>query len=299
MGVKESREKDAEVRMPDFLIIGAAKAGTTSLYNYMGQHPDVFMSPLKEPDFFALEGEVCPPKRINDIEAYHALFSGAGEAQAVGEASTLYLYSEKAPARIREFIPEAKLIAVLRDPSERAHSNFIYWRQMHCEKLTDFRRAVKEEPVRRSKGWRYNWRYVEKGFYYGQLKRYYDLFEPGQIRVYLYEDLCDDPAGVVREAFRFIGVDETFRPDMSARYKVSSVPGNALAGALLRKKNPLRKALHPLVPRGVRRRMRERLLTARPGLSPALRRELVGVYREDILKLQGLIDRDLSGWLRV
>ena len=286
------------MRMPDFFIIGAAKAGTTSLYRYIGQHPDVFMSPLKEPDFFALEGEECPPKRINDIESYRALFSAAGKARAVGEASTLYLYSAKAPVRIRESIPEAKLIAVLRDPSERAYSNFLYWRQMHCEKLTDFRRAVKEEPVRRSKGWRHNWRYVEKGFYADQLKRYYDLFGSDQIRVYLYEDLRDDPEGVVKDAFRFIGVDESFCPDMSDRYKVSKVPRNAFAGALLRKKNLLRRALHPLVPRDVRRRVRERLLMSRPGPSPAMRSELVGVYREDILKLQTLIKRDLSEWLR-
>jgi hypothetical protein len=287
------------MRLPDFIIIGAAKSGTTSIYNYLRQHPGVFMSHLKEPDFFALQGDVCPPKRVNDLEAYIALFSGAGEDQKVGEASTLYLYSAKASKRIRETIPEAKLIAVLRDPSERAYSNFLYWRQMHCEKLTDFSRAVKEEPVRRSEGWMHNWRYVEKGFYYAQLRRYYDIFDPGQIQVYLYDELCDNPAGVMRDVFRFIGVDEGFRPDMSVRYKASRVPISALAGELMRKKNPLRMALHPLLPRGVRTRIREKLLMSRPGLSQAMRGELVDVYREDILKLQGLIGRDLSGWLRV
>ena len=121
--------------MPNFLIIGAMRAGTTSLYHYLKQHPQVYMSPVKEPRFFALEGEKPDPGRptderlmnhsITDIEAYRALFQAVSKETAIGEASPLYLYSPKAPERIRHYIPDAKLIAVLRDPVERAYSHFL------------------------------------------------------------------------------------------------------------------------------------------------------------------------------
>lgn len=123
--------------LPNFLIIGAAKAGTTSLYHYLAQHPQIYMSPIKEPNFFALE-ERCVDFRgpgdhlyikqfsVTELERYRSLFQGVTHEQAVGEASPLYLYSPVAPARSHRYVPEMKLIAILRHPVDRAYSAFLH-----------------------------------------------------------------------------------------------------------------------------------------------------------------------------
>ena len=298
--------------MPNFLVIGAAKSGTTSLYHYLAQHPDVFMSPVKEPNFFALEGEKpsfrAPgaDERINrwsitDLEAYRKLFDGAAKEKAIGEASPLYLYSPKAPERIRHYAPEAKLIAVLRNPAERAYSSFLHLVRNGREPLTDFVRALRAEEERIQSNWEWIWHYENMGFYHTQLKRYYETFERGQIRVYLYEDLKNDPIGMLRDVYGFLGVDDSFTPNTLSRYMVSGVPRSRALYAILRKPHPIKSVLKPLLPKGLRRRvllnLQNRLLV-KPPFPAEVRRNLTEAYREDVVKLQELIGRDLSAWLR-
>ena len=296
--------------MPNFLIIGAMKAGTTALYTYLEQHPQVYMSPVKEPNFFAFEGErmdFCAPQdqeginrtSVTDIEAYRALFKGVTNEIAIGEASHWYLYSPKAPGRIRHYIPEVKLIAVLRDPIERAYSQFLHFVRDGQEPLTDFARALQEEETRVRNNWAFG-RYASRGFYYAQLKRYFDAFDRGQITVYLYEDLSTDPVGVLGDVFRFLGVDEAFVPEMSVRPNVSGLPKSRALHALLTRQQRIKAVLRPHLPAGLLRfasDLRDRNL-AKPQLAPGVRRQMIEMYQEDILKLQDLIDRDLSEWLK-
>ena len=295
--------------MPNFLIIGAMKAGTTALYTYLEQHPQVYMSPVKEPNFFAFEDErmgfLAPQDQeginrtsVTDIEAYRALFKGVTNEVALGEASHWYLYSPKAPGRIRHHIPDAKLIAVLRDPVERAYSQFLHFVRDGQEPLSDFALAVQEEERRIRNNWAFG-RYASRGFYHAQLKRYFDAFDRRQIKVYLYEDLSADPVGVIQDIFRFIGVDEAFVPEMSVKPNVSGVPRNRTLHALLTRPQRIKAVLQPHLPAGVLRLasdLRDRNL-AKPQLAPEVRRQMIEMYREDILKLQDLIDRDLSKWL--
>ncbi len=299
--------------MPNFLVIGARKAGTTSLYHYLDQHPDVFMSPVKEPNFFAIEGEKADYRgpdadtRINrwsvaDPEEYQALFSGAGGAGAVGEASPAYLCNPDAPERIRRHVPEAKLIAILRDPAERAYSAYMHQVRDGRETLA-FAEALDAEERRTNANWAPAWRYKAEGFYQVCLSRYYELFGREQVRVYLYEDLGDDPRGVMRDVYRFLGVDASFEPDTSRRHNPSGVPKNRLLMSVLKRPNPLKAAARSLLPRKARARLssalQERNLSEAPPLDPQARRRLVGLYQEDVLALQDLIGRDLSAWLRV
>ena len=295
--------------MPNFLIIGAGKSGTTSLYHYLKQHPEVYMSPVKEPNFFAFEGEKMnfrapqDQKGINctsvtDIDAYRALFRGVTSEKAIGEASHWYLYSPKAPGRIRRHVPEARLIAVLRDPVERAYSQFLHFIRDGEERLTDFSQALQEEEARIRNNWAFG-RYASRGFYHAQLKRYFDAFDRSQIKIYLYEDLSADPTGVLRDTFRFLGVDEAFVPEMSVRPNVSGVPNNRALHALLTRPQRIKTVLKPYLPPRLLRfasDLRDRNL-AKPQLAPEVRRQMVEMYREDTLKLQDLIDRDLSTWL--
>lgn len=302
--------------MPNFLIIGAGKSGTTALYHYLKQHPQIYMSPMKEPKFFAFEGQQLNFQgpsgdkvnrtAITDIEAYRALFQGVLDEVAVGEASPEYLHNPRAPERIRHHIPNAKLVAILRNPVDRAYAGYLMQVREGRETFSDFGRALQEEETRIHNNWTFG-HYVSGGFYYAQLKRYFDTFNRDQIRVYLNEDLSTDAPDLLREVFQFLGVDETFLPDLSVRYNVSGIPKNKVLHALMLGLNPIKPVLKTLLPSGLGTSLRDRYTDIRaryfehnlvkPQLSPELRQQLIKTYREDILKLQDLIQRDLSKWL--
>jgi hypothetical protein len=303
--------------LPNFLIIGAMKSGTTSLYYYLKQHPQIYMSSVKEPNFFALEGSNLDfdgaegkeriqrwikRESVTNIGEYRALFRGAASALAIGEASPMYLYSPEAPYRIRYYVPEAKLITILRNPVERAYSAFLYMTRDGREPLNGFSQALQAEETRMHANWEWIWHYKHLGFYYTQLKRYFDVFDRAQIKVYLYEDLRADLPRVLQDIFRFLEVDEAFVPDTSLRHNVSGTPKSGFLPRLILRRNPVKTVLRPLFPRGLRQRisvgLRSRSLVEAPPLAPEVRRELLEVYRDDVLKLENLIERDLSGWLK-
>lgn len=310
--------------MPNFLIVGAAKSGTTALYHYLKQHPQIYMSPLKETNFFAFEGEkldFCGPDdqktinrySVNNIDDYRALFERVLNETAIGEASPWYLYIPRSSECIRHYIPNVKLIAILRNPVESAYSSYLMHVRDGREKLTDFAQALREEKTRIQSNWSWG-QYVSAGFYYTQLKRYFDTFSRSQIKVYLYEDLQVNAIGLIRDIFRFLSVDETFMPDLSIRYNVSVIPKNKVLHTLVKgmhslmiEENSIKAVLKLLLPTGLQINLNQRYRNLRnqyvqfnlikPQLSPAVRKQLSEVYREDILKLQALIQRDLSQWL--
>jgi len=297
--------------MPNFLIIGAIKTGTTSLYYYLKQHPQIYMSPVKEPGFFAFEGEKLDflVDTINkdfvaqlktDIESYCELFKGVSREIAIGEASAMYLYNPKAPERIKYYIPNVKLIAILRNPVERAYSHFLQRVMKGLEPLKDFTQAIQEEETRIGNNERQSPHYIQMGFYYIQLRRYFDRFNQNQIKVYLYEDLKDNPIGVLQDIFHFLGVDETFIPDTSLRHNVTGIPKSRLLHRFLTRPNFIKAPFKPLFPEKLRKRIVMNLKNrnlVRPPLPPEVHNWLIRLYRDDILRLQDLIQRDLSKWL--
>ena len=167
--------------MPNFFIVGAQKAGTTSLYYYLKQHPQIYMSPRKEPHFFeGMHWDFYRPGRmalpVTDLADYQALFEGVTDEKAIGEASASYLYSPKAPTLIKRSIPYARLIAILRNPADRAYSNFLHCVRAGRESIVDFAEALRVEEGRIKGNWGPLWHYKQKGFYYAQVKRYLDTF---------------------------------------------------------------------------------------------------------------------------
>ncbi len=162
--------------LPNFLVIGAAKSGTTALHEYLKQHPQIYMSPQKEPHFFSLEGKKVDfrgpgDKReeqlnnsVTNIEDYRKLFQGVSNEIAIGESSTSYLNNPEAPERIRHYIPNAKLIAILRNPVARAYSSFLHMVQRGYEPLTDFAEALRDEERRIRDNWMGLWHYKQTGF---------------------------------------------------------------------------------------------------------------------------------------
>ncbi len=288
--------------MPNFLVIGAMKSGTTALYYYLEQHPQIYMSPIKEPNFFCYEGQVVADRNsITQIGDYQDLFKGVSGEKAIGEASHCYLYEPRAIERIKHYVPGAKLIAILRNPVDRAHSHFLHLVRNGTEPLTDFAQAIREETGARQKEMFQD--YVGVGLYHDQLKRYFDAFGRDRIKVYLYEDLSNAPIDTLQDAFRFLEVEDSFFPDVSVKRNVSGYPKYKTLDKFLRKPKVAKQALKLYLPTGLRWRLSEafdnlktRNLIEPPPVQPEVRRQLIEVYREDILKLQELICRDLSGW---
>jgi Sulfotransferase family len=289
--------------MPNFFIVGAQKAGTTSLYQYLNQHPQVYMSPRKEPHFFeGMHSEFRRPGRrsvpVRDLAEYQALFAGASGERAIGEASASYLFSPRAPGLIKSSVPDARIIVILRNPADRAYSNFVYCVQVGREPLGSFAEGLQAEEARTRDKWGPLWYYKQKGFYYAQVKRYFDTFGRDQVGVWLYEDLRNDTFGVLGEVFRFLGIDECFVPDASSEYNPSGIPrvGRLYAGVrTLTARNPA--LVERVLPARLRGYVKRRIFVKPPPFPPEVRRQLTDSYREDILRLQELIGRDLSVWL--
>ena len=300
--------------MPNFFIIGAQKAGTTSLYHYLNQHPQIYMSPVKELFFFnheiTPEGEAVNRRyggpgrhsvpRFANIEEYRALFRGVMGETAVGEATTSYIYRPGIAQCIKRWVPEARSIALLRNPADRAYSAFLHAVRGGREPVNDFARVLREEKHRIRDDWSYVNLYRDVGLYYEQLKCYYEVFGRERVGVWLYEDLRDDPSGVTQGVFRFLEVDDAFTPDTFSQYNPAGAPRSEAIRVMMRIINTKLPMVKNVIPAEswARRAVQRRILAKPQPIDPEIRRGLIKGYKEDILKLQELIGRDLSGWLQ-
>jgi len=294
----------AVTMLPNFLLIGAGKSGTSSLHAYFQQHPDIYMSPVKEPNFFALDGKppLYPTEQIARavvypqiwrLEDYEAQFTFHAGQKAVGESSTWYLNSPVAPAAIRSLIPEARLIAILRDPIERAFSAFLMSRRIGLEPETDLAAALAKQADRQT-GYDYGLDYLTPGLYAHHLKRYLEHFSADQLEIVFHEDFVADEAAVLARLFRFLGVDPDFRPDTSIKHNAVRPPrqgrqtsfSDRIGRAIRKRSNRLRG------------RSTFRLGAARAGLPADLRHRLIDFYEADIGQLETLTGRDLIHWRR-
>lgn len=300
------------MRLPDLLVIGAAKAGTSAFYRYIEQHPQIYASPIKEPHFFGLEGENnlfnAPPgieakenKAIRHIDNYGALFQAAPAQSLIVEASVSYLYLPKAAQRIKHYLPKVKMITMLRNPVERAYSSFLYLGRDGREPLSTLAEGLAAEKERIKENWGFLYRYTDFGLYSEQLARYFKEFDSNQIRIFLYDDFKANPHEVIKQTFEFVGIDSSFQPDMSRRFNVSGLPKNKILHKLIAEGNILKSMLKPIIPSQLRYRLKEgyydKSLT-KPTLPEETRQNLIDFFREDILKTQELLGRDLSKWLK-
>jgi len=229
-------------QLPNFLIIGAAKSGTSSLWAYLNQHPEVFLSRNKEPNYFALMGKSLPepgpadPERryellysysISELRDYLELFRPADGPKAIGEASVRYLYTPGTAARIHAALPDARLVVMLRDPVKRLYSHYCMNRQFGLEPLP-LMSAVEAESSRVAAGWGYDWHYAGVSSYAGQLCEYLKYFPREQLGIFLFEDFAKDPVRIVQAICAFLEVDTQFIPDVSVRMKGAYRPRSFL-----------------------------------------------------------------------
>ncbi|WP_224997459.1 sulfotransferase [Cesiribacter sp. SM1] len=304
--------------LPTFLIIGAGKSGTTSLHKYLDQHPEVFMCPVKETNFFELEGEELVrsrkqdperfkhyPQSVTVWEEYVKLFNQATRAKAIGETSPMYLYGKRSPENIRKYLPEAKLIVILREPTSRLYSRYLHLARDGRLPTPNFEDALDKN---NTVWWTRN-DLVQEGFYYKHLSRYFEFFPREQIKIFLYEDLQKNPVKVMKELFGFIGVDDSFQPNMEVTYNLSGKPKNGFINSLIGADGVLIKSAKAVLPGGVVKLLKKSTASQkmvqnirkknleRPPVTPEVKKRFYSeVYADDIDKLEKLINRDLSRW---
>ncbi len=295
---------------PNFLIIGAARSGTTALAAFLDQHPDVFLCSPKEPHFLAFAGEkvafagpgddsTINRVAVTDAHQYRALFRRGGNRKAVGEGSvsTLY-YHERAVGNIEKHLPAARLVVVLRNPIERAYSSFLYLTARGYEPLRSFDAALDAETQRIDQGWHHLWHYTRMGYYTQQLPSFLNAFGHDRVKTILFDDLRDSPAKVLQEVFEFLQVDCSFQPDTAREVNRSGVPRNRLLNHSIRFVNErplLKRAAKAILPPKQRERLRN-LNLRHPVLPQQSFRRLQALYRDEIAGLSDLLERDLSHW---
>ena len=245
--------------LPNFLIIGAAKSGTSSLRKYLNQHPQVFADVASEPGFFAFEGanpqfagpgdDIVNKAVVTELGDYEHLFESVSNESAIGEASVVYLYSEKSPQRIKQYIPNVKFIVILRNPVERAVSSYYHLVRDGFEPFVDFSLALAAEDERIRLNWQHLWHYKRMGMYHDQLCRYFRLFRAEQFAIFTYDEFSADPSTVLKQIFKFLDVEDTFLPDLSRRYNVSGNPKSRFLHSLLTRPSLARSILKPIVPK--------------------------------------------------
>ena len=294
--------------LPNFLIVGAAKSGTSSLYEYLSQHPDVYLCPVKEPCYFS-DGN---PRLVRTDLEYEALFNGRTTETAVGEASASYLYDPEAPGKIKALLDSVKIIIILRNPVNRAYSQWgqIFY-QLGYERLS-FEDALQAEDERIAQGkfgktspFYYGfYRYFHAGLYYEQVKRYFDTFDREWVQVHIFEEFIKDPIKTCKEVYTFIGVDPDFIPVTEKHNPAAAFKFGILHKFLLSPPTFLVQLYQTLPMRSklsiynvARALFRMNLQEAsRPSLKKHTREWLMERYRENIDQLEGLLGRDLSIW---
>jgi len=299
------------VKLPNFLIVGTAKCGTTSVYRYLKQHPRVFLSAHKEPMF--LVSEVYEKLSKNDpryhiseehtvftLDNYKKLFENVTDEIAIGEASTPYLYHHRySIPRIKELLGDVKIIIFLRNPVDRAYSAYKHFVKETSDK-DSFEQFLEKEEERVRENWDILTFPKGLGFYYNQVKAFQDNFS--QVRTYLLDDLHAHPDETLKDIYNFLDVDPFYMSDTNTEHNKSDISGNRFLGSILSGDNILKDIARPvlkaLLPEGGTARLASYLKNKnKKKMKPKTRKYLIELFREDILKLQKLLGRDLSKWL--
>lgn len=298
-----------------FFIVGAAKSGTTSLHHYLSMHPGILMSSEKEARYLAYldtypayrgygnRGRVLMQENEKrypgSLEEYESLFVGGRSGKILGETSPAYLYVPSAAANINRLYPGAKIVAILRNPVERAYSAYLHMCREDAEDLS-FYDALLAEPERIKETAGIPWRYREMGMYATQLKRYYEIFPTEDIRVYFYEDLRENPRALLGDLCEFLNVEPPEGLNIAERKNVSGIPTNRLLFNLVRAKEGPASRLKGFIPARLRRSLRgkaESMILKRPEMNAKAGLFLHERLNPEIVELENVLQRETRSWL--
>jgi hypothetical protein len=298
--------------LPDFFVAGAPKAGTTALHVALAQHPSLYMSAVKEPKFFLTDGPPPTKGGPGDVQTYRehvwrrddyeALFDGAPAGALRGESTPFYLYDRDAQLRIQRLIPDARLIAILRDPVERAHSNWTHLWSAGLDPIGDFVLACAEEQRRIEAGWADFWHYTALGRYGDQLEHLYTMFPREHVLVFRYRALIENPAQVLDRICGFLGVRHGLLTEMP-RENVTAHPQRSLRHRTVSRALRASAAVSRVLPgAGAVTESLERILQRdsppREPLTWEQRQALIPRFEEDIKLLEDITGENFGDWLQ-
>ena len=296
--------------IPNFIVVGASRAGTSYLDRFLIQHPDIYLPSRREANFFATSDfpflfngpgdEEMNTEIIRTWDRYEMLFDEVTQERAIGESSVFYLYYPGTAQRIYQTRHTMKIIIMLRNPVDRAFSAYTYLLRENRETLT-FEEALKEEPRRKSEDYGPMWFYRELGLYYQQVKHYTDVFSKDQLKIILYDDFINDLQGTMEKVFRFLGLFTEVPMDTTMLLNESGIPKSRKAFDFFAKPHFVKEIIKPFVPSKTRTRLghKAKSLFLEPiNMNTATRKELINYYRPDIMNLQNLIGINLSSWLK-
>jgi hypothetical protein len=286
---------------PNFFIVGAQKAGTTSMYFYLKEIPGVYMSPRKEPHYFAPHAvQTRVVDVIRDKKEYLKLFKNARGYIAVGEATPIYLWDPDTPKLIHQTVPHARIIIILRDPVERAYSNFLMKMKYSGINSSFYDELMRDYKSQETQFGRSNM-YVEFGMYYEQVKRYFDIFGREQVKVIIFEEFIQHPEQTVNEVLAFLGINYNVR-EIREQHNPYSIPRNPRALWIfaffrwLRARNIRFYKILNLLPDSIVESLPEKILFKRkqkPKIEPEAVKFLQEIYREDVIRLESFLGRSL------
>jgi hypothetical protein len=301
------------VPLPSFLVVGAPRAATTSLHYYLAQHPDIAMSTTKEPNYFLFDhsgGRPTPyvandprivAKSVADRAAYERLFRVTAQS-AIGEASPLYLYTEQSPREAASLLPDVKVVAIVRDPVERAYSHFVYVNDDLGDRAADaFAAAVEAELPLPDEPYRPGSHWLRLGRYHRQLQRWLDAVGRERLLVLPYDEVVTSTDAALARTCRFLGVDDGFEFDVATRYNSSSRVGASHRRGIDRLVKPMRPYLKRALPPRVVGALAHRRATAHAGggstpspVEEPIRARLAPYFADDLAWLQAEYGIDLS-----
>ncbi len=290
----------------DFVVIGAYKAATTTLHRALCAHPDVFVPGRKEPSYWAFDGcsrteiEANPisPIAITSASEYLALFASRNGERIAGEVSPEYLKNRRTAKRLAQGFPELRIVAILRDPAERAFSDYLMYRRDGREPLERFSDALDAQEARCSAN-EATGQYLTTGLYGHQLAPYYDAFPDERILVLRQDDLAADRGRLFARLADFLGVDAAGFTDAPEAANLSGVPESAISRLAYGVRRRVGGVAH-LIPASLKQRVDQRLqkTLSRPQLEAEDRARLVEYYDEDIALTEELTGLELSAWRR-
>lgn len=278
-------------------IVGAAKAGTTSLHAVLDRHPDVFMSDPKETNYFShrelkIQNLFYKERCVSSMEEYNSLYSHALPGQLLGEASVSYLLYPEVAGRIHQYNSCAKIIVSLRDPVERAISHYLMdCRLGHCKvPLSEILENPKKHPL-------FFQQYFENGLYYKLLKSYFDTFPAENILVISSDDLNNSPDPTLDRVYSFLGLESPDDVQSSARENTYKELKNSWYASLYQQRF-LRKLVKAALPRSLLDKLRSRIFSdgEKPSWPSATIETIHALYQDDIFHLEKLLDRRFIGW---
>ena len=319
---------ESKQKLPNLFVVGAAKSGTTAIYNFLDQHPDIYMSPLKEPHFFCddirrenfstffKKRTVSPAylkhylsqKKLSKMQIafvdnekdYFQLFREHSDEKYLGEVSNGYLFSTVAAQNIYNFNPNAKIIMILRDPCERAFSQ---WSREHQANLSYSNNFINDiiydyslnDPVYHQS----SFTFIEQGLYSNQVKRYLDLFPINNIKIFFHNDLKNNPEELKNDLFSFLNVDN-HKIDFTKKFNATKMPRNLLIARFFNRIRPKNPYLRDLLPKRLKSFILNIFFTAdKKGIFSLSEEDKIKIYnyfKNDISELENLLNVDLDKW---